>query len=468
MPGPYYVGPGGNDANAGTSWAARKLTLNGAENIPVVAGDTVYVGPGVYREMLTCDVAGAAGSPISYIGDVTGRRTDGVGGVVRVTGSNDDIAFTRAHCVECAAAGGKHYRLFQGFSFDRSQFAELEAQFGDPTNWIIRDCTFTAMAGQAAGHGVYIVSAAASGHLIERCVFGSAYNGGIYLGGSHINSGDVIRNCLFVGLTLSAIGSASHGGVSITNCTFVACGDGVRVSLALPVNFIAVIVENSLFWSCQYGLRSTTLTHLVENYNALFGNSTNRTNVAVGAQSNAYPALLAPPLQSPGYAMPWHLGDLSQWSLLRQITGSANAAVDDLYGRTRPVTAAKKSWGAVQWQPVSRDAVTVHTVGGASVKLADAGRHAIWVPTSGILPMTFSVYVYREANYAGTNPSLVVKQPGQADQVVVDAGAAGGWNPLTLNVTPVALPGYLVVELVSENTAVAGNYAAYFDDLVIT
>ena len=45
----YYVGSGGSDANAGTSWALRKLTLNGAEDIPVAAGDVVYVGPGVYR-----------------------------------------------------------------------------------------------------------------------------------------------------------------------------------------------------------------------------------------------------------------------------------------------------------------------------------------------------------------------------------------------------------------------------------
>lgn len=43
----YYVGSGGNNANAGTSWSQRKLTLNGVEDIPVAAGDTVYVAPGV-------------------------------------------------------------------------------------------------------------------------------------------------------------------------------------------------------------------------------------------------------------------------------------------------------------------------------------------------------------------------------------------------------------------------------------
>ena len=44
----YYVGIGGSDANNGLSWANRKLTLNGAEDVPVAAGDTVYVGDAGY------------------------------------------------------------------------------------------------------------------------------------------------------------------------------------------------------------------------------------------------------------------------------------------------------------------------------------------------------------------------------------------------------------------------------------
>src|SRR3989304_7878159 len=55
----YYVGPGGNDGNSGLTWALRKLTLNGAEDTPVAAGDICWVGPGVYRELLTDDISGA-------------------------------------------------------------------------------------------------------------------------------------------------------------------------------------------------------------------------------------------------------------------------------------------------------------------------------------------------------------------------------------------------------------------------
>ena len=43
----YYVGLGGDNGNSGLSWALRKLTLNGAEDIPVADADIVYVGQGV-------------------------------------------------------------------------------------------------------------------------------------------------------------------------------------------------------------------------------------------------------------------------------------------------------------------------------------------------------------------------------------------------------------------------------------
>src|SRR3990167_11457332 len=108
-----YVGAGGSDANSGLTWALRKLTLNGVEDTPVVAGDLVYVGPGTYSELLTVDVSGTAGNPIEYRGDYLGQNTDGVGGVVRVTGSDNDQTATRANCI--AAGAARNYRTFTRF-----------------------------------------------------------------------------------------------------------------------------------------------------------------------------------------------------------------------------------------------------------------------------------------------------------------------------------------------------------------
>jgi hypothetical protein len=162
----YYVGSGGSDAASGLSWAARKLTLNGAEDVPVAAGDTVYVGPGVYRELLTVDVSGSAGQPVTYIGDVSGEHTDGVGGVVRVTGSDNDQAAARANCI---TASSKAYRTFRGFSFDTTSSHLIAATSG--ASWIVEDCVFQG----AGGICISVTGSAATGWSIRRCFFfGSA------------------------------------------------------------------------------------------------------------------------------------------------------------------------------------------------------------------------------------------------------------------------------------------------------
>jgi hypothetical protein len=137
----------------------------------------------------------------------------------------------------------------------------------------------------------------------------------------------------------------------------------------------------------------------------------------------------------------------------------------DFYGIMRPITSAKKSWGAIQYADTSRSSTQAHA-GTYSLKLADAGRIQFTLPTTHV-STTFSVYVYREADYTGVNPQMIVKQPGVADNVTLDGGNAAGWNLLTTTLTPATAPAYVIVELVSNNTAAAGSYGLYFDTLAI-
>jgi len=188
-----------------------------------------------------------------------------------------------------------------------------------------------------------------------------------------------------------------------------------------------------------------------------------------------YPPLFRPPLlhagagQVSGYRFPIPaMGELSEWSQIRAITGASERTVD-LLGITRPATAAKNSWGAVQYHDVEREATTTYDGSAASIRLGDAGVHQIWVPVSNE-STTFSVYCYREADYAGTNPRMVIKQPGQADDTTTDAAAASQWNLLTTTLTPAALPPYVIVELQSHNTdtANAATNDCFFDGLTVS
>jgi len=598
----YYVGPGGNDGNAGTSWALRKLTLNGAEDIPVAAGDVVYVGPGVYRETLTCDVSGgntyttgtvtvtqasdqvtgagtawvanvaagywfhvrrylyntdgvtngtstftsAAGNfhanligmpiqintrgaytisavvgatsltladpnglgwpaaaggltyscmtgeghyeiesvddnttitlcqpwqgpthsglayitfnAITYIADPTGENTDGVGGVVRLTGSDNDQTVNRNYGIDNSA--GRDYRVFRGLRVDGTASYGYYGNGADHV--VIEDCPFVEQG--AASWSNYLATSLA--HTVRRCYFLPRYSSGWFVGSAD-DTGHVFENNVFLGSTYKSLEIRSAGGVTVRNCLFKSghrFGGIASGSVATTGQTWWVI--NSVFIGNEIGLGGAALGQITENYNTFYQNNTDRQNTATGANSVQYMALFGAPLlyagadELSGFKIPWRFGQLSQWSAIRAIAGWDERNTDT-YGIRRPATAAKCSWGPVQYHDVERETGTIYA-GTASMKFNDAGSHQVWVPQNGTV-ITVSVYVYREANYAGNLPQMVIKQPGQADRVTTDAGAAGGWNLLTDTFTPAALPDYVVVELQSQNTAAAGNYATYFD-----
>src|SRR5260370_24462453 len=77
----YYVRKSGNNSNAGTSAGAAFLTVDKARSV-VAAGDTVYIGAGTYREVISLTTAGTTGNVITWIGDVDGVQTGDPGGVI--------------------------------------------------------------------------------------------------------------------------------------------------------------------------------------------------------------------------------------------------------------------------------------------------------------------------------------------------------------------------------------------------
>ena len=457
-----FCGPGGNDGNSGLTWALRKLTLNGVEDTPVVAGDDVYVGPGVYRELLTLDVSGGIGNIITYIGDVTGENTDGVGGVVRITGSDNDQTAVRTNCI---FANSRNYRTFCGFVYDT--LTSHNINIVDCEHWIVEDCSFEIFGGAVAG---ILCDGAGQSNFTARRLFLQGGGFGIWFNHSVAvnNSGHLVENCIINGGIGDGIQIRNVGQVVIQNCTIIDRGDdSIDVTAALAGGQNATVENCLLLWHRQYALEAALLGDIVEDFNGFWTGALNRLNVAVGANSVNYPPLFeANPLFSGIRYAQWRQSRLSQWSQVRALTDSGNVPADDFFGVTRPVTNGKRSWGAIQRVDSERETGTVRT-GTASIVLHDAGRHQIFVPIDGA-QSTISVWVYREANYAGNLPQMLIKQPGQADRVTTQAGAVGAWEALTDTFTPAALPTYVVVELVSRNTAAALAYDVFFDDLVVT
>lgn len=284
----YYVGAGGNDGNSGTSWGNRKATLNGVEDIPVAAGDTVYIGPGSYRESLTVDVSGSSGNPITYIGDYGGANTDGVGGVVRITGSDNDQTAARASCVTAAS---KNYRTFRGITFDMGS-GSLVSLTTACSNWSVEDCYFGAMPTPTTA--AVFVGGTGTSNVVRRCMFLNARSYGVEF--SHTatvdNAGHTVENCIFIASN-RGVSVVRVGGITVRNCLFLGGTSGVRVVTALSGGQ-TVTVNNCILTGITTAFQATATGEITENYNALFTNSADRTSVDTGANSNAYPPLLDP------------------------------------------------------------------------------------------------------------------------------------------------------------------------------
>lgn len=346
-----YVGKGGSDANNGLTWSTRKLTLNGAEDTPVAPGDIVYVGAGTYRELLTVDVSGTFGNQISYIGDYTGQNTDGIGGVVRVTGSDNDQTATRSGCI---AAVSKSYRTFTGFAFDIS--ASVIADITTSTDVIFDKCIFY--------HGVNTcirsIGLTQARLTVRNCAFFSnrAIAGIQYTHSAVVdNAAHVVENCLFiVGASANSITTTRVGGITVKNSTFWAGGSGVAVSIAVTVGQ-TVTVNNCLFQALNTALVATVSGEIVENYNSFFGNGTDRSNTATGANSISYPALFdsrwffqlvnagAGPYNPTQFATPY---DLSAQSQIINVTGT-NPTSTDMRGTA--IQGSQRELGALEPDP---------------------------------------------------------------------------------------------------------------------
>ncbi len=84
----------GDDANDGLSPQSAWASLSKLEEV-MKAGDTAYVGPGLYREMVTVANSGTADAWITFVGDTTGQHTGDPPGTVMVTGADpmDETVF---------------------------------------------------------------------------------------------------------------------------------------------------------------------------------------------------------------------------------------------------------------------------------------------------------------------------------------------------------------------------------------
>ncbi len=202
----YYVSAQrGNNGYSGTSQSSPWLTLTYAVS-HVVAGDTVYIGPGLYREKLTLATAGTVATPIKWCGDPTcAFLTLDNPGRVHITGYDADWLQTTGTVINC---NDKNYNYFYDLTVDGSD----KALYGLSGVEAYR-CNFQGTI-IAVDNGVALTECFVSGGQ-----YGTANNCTnvrcVLTGGYYASYGCINEACLAIG------GQCGFYGSYIYNCTAV-------------------------------------------------------------------------------------------------------------------------------------------------------------------------------------------------------------------------------------------------------
>ena len=486
----YYVRKSGNDGNGGESAGDAWLTIDKAAN-EVAAGDTVYIGSGVYRELVTMDTAGTSGNQISFIGDIDGSQTGDAGPVILTAHDSETAVPARNGCIDM---NGKEFIVWQYIIMVSGL---LHVLYGDTADHMayegveIKDCAIIA-SGITTDNAVYLnlnsgATPSTTGLVVERCyVYGNFTLVHDNNASAHVNLKATIQNNVVQqvfndtnSILLDHDGSSdtySIGGVDIVNCTFLGNYSYCVIGQYLKNTTNQVRVLNCIGMSVQSAMvyeTNCTNDAMYEDYNFLCSGNPKLGDVEQGGNSD-------------GSVAPFLLGGLADlmfykkmgwspykpWEPMRLLDGtfadvaieagsSSFAPADDLYGMARPMgrTPADDA-GAVEARIRPQQETGTTYSGSNAAMLAGTGYVEFLMPVDAE-STTVTVWGRYDSSYTGTLPTMkVIRITGDSDQSDVMTGAADNWEQLSCTFTPTA-SGYVTIQLWSYDTSGSGE--AYFD-----
>lgn len=484
----YYVGLGGSDGAAGTTYGARWLTIAKALGAAGIAsGDTVYLSPGTYREIVTVAMTSATVTT-NVVGDVDGSHTSGVPGFVQWTAytTNDTTVPSGSSCLDL---NGRDFLAFSNICWvgGGGNPGCVTGVTVNPTDITFTDCFMTN--GVTGGNPVSITSAAgvASNWTFNRCTIqglgGNSGSGAILiLFTRHTVDYDaniVFTNCIIqsntacISIASAGAGAGFGGGVKAKNCTLI----GVHGVRALDANLslggtvaIGADIKNSFLY-CQAGVRCSTATVVISEDHNVFASGTPRTNVNVGTGSQTNYA----PLFYYGQERLISGQNRPAWSPTSDSPllafGGATPSTVDLLNRPRPSggSSISAAAGALERHDFGTKDTVVSDAGGVAIRLTGPGDHQFQIPVNAALT-TITIKVLYDSVHATTNPPqaqlLTNNEIGYTTETITAASTLSTW--LTLSFTPFtpSAKGIVTLRLISRAAADAGY--AVFDTVSIT
>lgn len=477
----------GTGTNTNQTWkiGGALLTINKivsltSVNTPLAGGDNIWVGAGVYRELLTFGTA-FTGLQVNLIGDIDGAKT-GDSGEVQITAFLTNN--TTAPSATVMITSPRSFWSFSNIVFVTGNGGLC--LWADQTDLTYYRCAFLAVAGNSNSGQIThaFTTAAAHNILYDSCFFMRINSGnlGVTVPTSTVADYDAnvyFKNCLMyswssgVVITTSGANSFKGGGLYFYNNTFFTAGIPITaagvttLSTAMPV-----IVQSCILVSPGVILSvGSPAGQLVEDYNILVGTSTTpRTTVTAGSHSSSdwSHALLL----SFGHEWVWGAtvkptGMPTVGSgVIGTLGGSGSGPLADTLGYFRP-TAALQTTGAFERSNTwIKETGTVRN-GSNAISITGPGYQDFMTPVDAT-STTVSVYMRFDSTYAGTNPQLQLlngTECGVVNQTVTLTGSANTWTQVSVTFTPTS-KGVVTIRLVSLSTASGGK--AFADDFNVS
>ena len=279
----YYVRPDGNNGNAGTgsgiaqAWATLGKAL-GATGI--TGGDTLYIAPGRYAEQIT--LGGTYSSATAVIGDPLCTQFTGLNtGKVFIT--NVASSGTSLFSGALLSGSGKSNLTFSNIAFEHtiSTSAAVCVSLLLGTNNGFIKCTFR----QSAQGGILCTftppTSTALNATLSNCIM---IGGVVNLTGSNVSDTTSVKNCIFNGSAGYYLSTFSIG-LLIYNCTFLTTTSYALVHSSGSLTF-PTYVRNCVFVGVANSLYSSTLGHVIQEYNRLMSSTVFQVASSVTSTTN--------------------------------------------------------------------------------------------------------------------------------------------------------------------------------------
>ena len=450
----YYVANYGSNANNGTSpstpWLTVQFALGAASgtNPGLTAGDTVWIAPGTYREVVTTTtLTGTAGNTIKIYGDPTFSIawTSGSMGMVRITNFLSDTV-TPTGSQSLAVIGD--YVDIQDLCIDGITNGSVTLNnppdyclFLRGGNLSVRRCTIqTGHVNRSVGIGVYCATGKKT-VTIDRCSVYASFPIFFYSASqtATYNLEWTIKDCHIQTSTAQfgptvALGAASANqctGLNIYNNTILTNGWGINFENIGQVSGTLVVLRNNYIVSGQsIGVNNTSGSITITQSNNVIVAATNYQNVLPTTNTIA-----APPFDFGAS----RIQAFNQFPWFAPMTGSplisagtaTGAPTVDIYGNTwtsAPTIGAvesKTESDAGNYVPTERNASAITIAPGSTSQSIELylGVTGLTASTSGL-----SAY-YNRTRSADVQIPLVARTIGQA-------WTSGGFAEVNPNTMP--------------------------------